>query len=160
MSKSRIFLIYQYYFLNIKKYFYYFLELNLQFNLQFLYEVFMVTGGYASSSALDSNEMFDRDLGSWTTSGAKLPRPMRGLRAANIDDRVIIFGNYSLLIITENRNTIIAGGYYDYDDQFYDDILEYDPDEDSMVHLGHLTQARAYHTVSVVQAQDYTKWCQ
>ena len=60
-----------------------------------------------------------------------------------------------------HRNIIIAGGYeYDGDYHFSDDILEYDPDEDSMVVVGHLTQARAYHAVSVVHAEDYAKWCQ
>ena len=58
-------------------------------------------------------------------------------------------------------NIIIAGGRdYDGANHYYDDILEYNPDEDSMVVVGHLTQTRSYHAVSVVQAQDYTKWCQ
>ena len=53
----------------------------------------MVTGGEdASLSTLDSSEQFDIALGSWSTSGAKLPRPMRGLRATNINARVLIFG--------------------------------------------------------------------
>ena len=57
----------------------------------------MVTGGYGSDY-LDSTEALATDASSWVTSTAKLPRPMRGLRAANIDDRVLIFGNYSLFI--------------------------------------------------------------
>ena len=52
---------------------------------------------------------------------------------------------------------MIAGGYDN--DGNSDDILEYDPEEDSMVHVGQMTQARSYHAISVVQAQDYTKWC-
>jgi len=104
--------------------------------------VFMVTGGYTESgSTLDTTETLASDEDTWTTTAAKLPRPMRGLRAATIDDRVLIFGGL-------------------YNSHYYDDILEYNPDEDSMVVVGHLTQARAYHAVSVVQAQDYTKWCQ
>ena len=59
----------------------------------------MVTGGYTESgSTLDTTETFAGDEGAWTTTAAKLPRPMRGLRAATIDDRVLIFGNYTLFI--------------------------------------------------------------
>jgi len=102
--------------------------------------VFMVTGGYTGSDRLDSTETFTSDEDSWTTTGAKLPQPMSGLRAANIDDRILIFGGR--------------------DGRVYDDILEYNPNEDSMVVVGHLTQARGYHAVSVVQAQDFSVWCQ
>ena len=52
----------------------------------------MVTGG----AFLDTTETLATDASSWVTSTAKLPRPMSGLRAANIDDRVLIFGNYTL----------------------------------------------------------------
>ena len=53
--------------------------------------MFLVTGG--GGSRLDSTETYDPMMGSWAASGAKLPRPMSGLRAANINDRVLIFGN-------------------------------------------------------------------
>ena len=43
---------------------------------------------------LDVIETFDINLGRWATSGSTLPRLMTGLRAANIDGRVLIFGNY------------------------------------------------------------------
>ena len=54
----------------------------------------MVTGGEIGKNRgqTDSTEVFDNALGSWVTSGA-LPRPMYGLRATNIDGRVLIFGN-------------------------------------------------------------------
>ena len=60
-----------------------------------------------------------------------------------------------------HRDIIIAGGKDDepFNDD-YDGILEYDPEEDSMVPVGHMTQARSYHAVSVVQVQDYAQWCQ
>ena len=115
-----------------------------------------MTGGYTGSDFLDSTETFDRKLGSWVASGAKLPRPMYGLRAANIDDRALVI----IFCSTHSRyhmNLIIAGGY---GGGYRDDILEYDPDEDSMVPVGHMTQARSYHALSVVQVQDYVQWCQ
>ena len=58
---------------------------------------------------------------------------------------------------------IIPGGYNynnDGDDFYYDDILEYDPEEDTMTIVGHMTQGRAFHAVSVVAAEDYLPWCQ
>ena len=122
-----------------------------------------MTGGYTGSDFLDSTETFDRNLGSWVASGAKLPRPMYGLRAANINGRVLVFGktmSYSSYT-RHHRNIIIAGGKDDepFNDD-YDGILEYDPEEDSMVPVGRMTQARSYHAVSVVQVQDYAQWCQ
>ena len=56
--------------------------------------MFLVTGGKdRSNSNVDTTETFNSIVGCWTASGAKLPRPMDGLRAANINDRVLIFGN-------------------------------------------------------------------
>ena len=42
----------------------------------------------------------------------------------------------------------------------YDDILEYDPEGDTMTTVGHMTRARSQHAISVVQAGDYLQWCQ
>ena len=57
--------------------------------------MFLVTGGYEYNGGhyLDTTETYDPLLGSWAASGAKLPRPMSYLRAVNINDRVLIFGN-------------------------------------------------------------------
>ena len=52
---------------------------------------------------------------------------------------------------------IIAGGYDGSDD--HDDILEYDPEEDTITSVGHMIQARVYHAISVVSAADYLQWC-
>ena len=43
---------------------------------------------------LDSTEVYDPSVGSWVTTGAKLPRPMIDMRAVNIEDRVLIFGRF------------------------------------------------------------------
>ena len=53
------------------------------------------TGGQSQSNIIDydTSEVYDSDLGRWATSGAKLPHPTTGLRATNIDGRVLIFGN-------------------------------------------------------------------
>ena len=61
----------------------------------------MVTGGWSQSEfdRLDTTETYDSNASSWVSSGAKLPRPMDGLTATNIDGRVLIFGDYTLLFI-------------------------------------------------------------
>ena len=59
--------------------------------------MFLVTGGKDDGwmeMALDSTETFDPLVGSWTASIARLPRPMYELKAENINDRLLIFGNY------------------------------------------------------------------
>ena len=52
---------------------------------------------------------------------------------------------------------LIAGGYDGVDR--YDDILEYDPEEDTITTVGHMIQARAMHAISVVPTEDYLRWC-
>ena len=42
----------------------------------------------------------------------------------------------------------------------YDDILEYDPEGDTMTTVGHMTRPRSMHAISVVQAADYLPGCQ
>ena len=85
---------------------------------------------------------------------------MNMLRAANIDGRVLIFGNIILALHFYHTKIIIAGGqYYDGQSQYYDDILEFNPLENTFVPLGHMTQARGQHAISVVQVMDYTQWC-
>ena len=50
-----------------------------------------MTGGY-DGSYLDSTEVYDLSVGSWVVADAKLPRPMDGMRAISIHNRVLIFG--------------------------------------------------------------------
>ena len=49
-----------------------------------------MTGG-VGYQLLDSTEVYNPSVGSWT-AGARLPRAMYGLRAAYIEDQVLIFG--------------------------------------------------------------------
>ena len=48
----------------------------------------MVTGGYYN---LDSTELYDPSTGHWRMSGP-LPHAYYGLRAATVDNRVLVFG--------------------------------------------------------------------
>ena len=57
-------------------------------------------------------------------------------------------------------NILIAGGGgYGPIGTKFDDILEYDPVEDSVVSVGHMLLPRTSHAVNVVQVQDYAQWC-
>ena len=49
-----------------------------------------------------------------------------------------------------------AGGY---DGDYRNDILDFDPKEDSMVTVGQMTLSRHFLAVSVVQAEDFLLWC-
>ena len=40
-----------------------------------------------------------------------------------------------------------------------DDILELNQVENTIVPLGHMTEARNKHAISVVQIMDYEQWC-
>ena len=63
-----------------------------------------MTGGSGDSGALDSTELYDSVAGTWTTAGAKLPSPSHGLRATNINNKVLIFGiNISFVIQRYNQ---------------------------------------------------------
>ena len=64
----------------------------------------------------------------------------------------------SMLTFISWYTIIIAGGYAGGDD-YYDDILEYDPEEDTITSVGHMTQARSLHAISAVSAADYLQWC-
>ena len=64
----------------------------------------LVTGGFAGSLFLDSTEVFDPSLGSWVIT-AKLPQPLEGLRATNINNRVLIFGIYRHHIFGSDRSS-------------------------------------------------------
>ena len=58
--------------------------------------MFLVSGGYDGSDSLYSTEIFDPSLRSWR-AGVALPSPVWGLRAQNIDNRVLLFGNDIIL---------------------------------------------------------------
>ena len=67
-----------------------------------------MTGGKSIGTGyFDSTELFAPLVGSWTT-GYKLPTPNNGLKAATVDNRVLIFGRFLLkkyiIIIINTRN--------------------------------------------------------
>ena len=59
----------------------------------------------------------------------------------------------------DRKITIAGGEYYIGGSTYYDDILEYDPEEDSLVTAGQMTRPRAWHAISVVNTEQYDMWC-
>ena len=53
--------------------------------------MYLVSGG-TDGYTLDSTELYDPSLGRWAVAGSRLPGARYGLRAANIDDRILLFG--------------------------------------------------------------------
>ena len=59
--------------------------------------MFIVSGGRDqeyNNEYLDSTELYDPQAGIWELVEAKLPMGIMGLRATNIDDRILFFGKY------------------------------------------------------------------
>ena len=59
---------------------------------EILLQLYLVTGGYTRTDYLDSTELYDPSLDIWTVAGARLPSPRNRLRAANIDNQILVFG--------------------------------------------------------------------
>ena len=74
---------------------------------------------------------------------------------------LLIFIIHTLLQYYYIRIIIAGGNYYDVADNSYelDDILEFDQVENAIVPLGHMTEARSQHAISVVKIKDYAQWC-
>ena len=66
-----------------------------------------MTGGN-NGDILDSTEVFDPSVGSWT-AGARLPRPMSSLGATYIEDQVLFFGEGHFILDT---NIITVSKYF------------------------------------------------
>ena len=75
-------------------------------------------------------------------------------------DKVIVSAKDSLFATC--HNIIIAGGHKTDEGpngHLYDDIVEYNPEEDTMTTVGHMIQTRAFQAISVVEVTNYANWC-
>ena len=125
--------------------------------------MFLVTGGCGSNEMwnYDTTETFDPSVGSWVLTEAKLPQPVYEPRAATINGRVLIFGidNQSQPQYSNRISNKHCAGGCDTDLNTFDDILEYVPEEDTIIPVGKMIETRYNHAVSVVPAEDYLQWC-
>lgn len=69
-------------------------------------QVFLVSGGKESDTDvyLDSTELYDPRAGGWKLTEAKLPSKTMGLRASNIDERILFFGKIRNQRTCKNKN--------------------------------------------------------
>ena len=66
-------------------------------------------GGYRDVGVyLDSVEYLHPEDGSWQTAAATLPTPADGLRATNIDDRILIFGIFGSKRSSRSQNICLS----------------------------------------------------
>ena len=65
-------------------------------------QVYIVTGGSELNYVIDSTEIYNTNLGSWSF-GARLPRRYQSLRGTNIDGRILFFGK---MILKMNKSTL------------------------------------------------------
>ena len=57
-----------------------------------IFQTFLVSGGWDGGNPLDSTELLVETASAWVYSG-QLPSARRGLRGANIDNKVLMTGN-------------------------------------------------------------------
>ena len=55
---------------------------------------------------------------------------------------------------------ILAGGYIGSHDVNSDTILDYDITGNTYTQIGTMIQGRGLHAISVVNYEDYSKWCE
>ena len=115
----------------------------------------MVTGGRLDGVDLDSTELYDPSTGHWRMSGP-LPSARYGLRAATVDNRVLVFGE-----TINNKNhlsPIYNHGLYIGD--LENTVMEFDPLDEIFTEVGHTSQDHGrYFAVSVIKFSDYLDWC-
>ena len=115
----------------------------------------MVTGGYNYPNYFDSTEIYNDNV--WRTITAKLPTPLRGLRVATINNRVLSFGNSLFLMKCTYKRYFSTGGQYS--GGYKKDILEFIPETESWTLIGEMKESKKYHALSVVSFQDYENDC-
>ena len=132
-------------------------------------QVLLITGGSGHSHRLSSTELLLPSATSWSYSAA-LPSPRYSPRGATLDNKVVITGTNSdtLIIIRhdlyKHYNSLHnAGGHY-YDDSTntwttYNDVLEYDEEEQVWNKIGTTSMKRSYHAVSVINFNSIQDYC-
>ena len=131
-----------------------------------MFQTYLVTGGY-NLGDLSTTELLVETSSTWTFSG-ELPTPRRGLCGANIDGRILMTGNMWRLLISENCLALLymkvitkcSGGYNDGDRQtLFDEIVEFSPTSGEWTVLDNMMEARYYHAVSVIKAENVIQFC-
>ena len=112
----------------------------------------MVAGG-AESTILDSTEVYQDN--EWRTVSGKLPRAMYDMKAATINERILLFGIYYFMSEMFFIFQTLGGSY-----SYSNNILEYNPGTETWQEIGTSKEARWNHAVSIVSYMDYAGWCE
>ena len=113
-----------------------------------------MTGGFK----LDSTEVL-RPGSNWQEiTSARLPRPLTGVRVINVNNRVLLFGEWRQIIIIAAQPTLtcVAGGT-DTENRNRNEILEYK--DGRWDKIGTMNNAREYHGVSLINFNDFSDYC-
>ena len=62
------------------------------------WQVLLVTGGYGSGHYTDSTELLVPGSGSWRLATGLLPRPLSGMRVANVANTLYLTGGIVILL--------------------------------------------------------------
>ena len=126
----------------------------------------MVTGGKIYNDGytdLDSTEIMERETEEWRQT-APLPSARSGLRAAVLDNKILLFGknilsyiNIEHLIVSYNvyNDDIFTGGYTG--SSSLKDILQYNTASHTWEEVGQMKEARGWHAVEVLE--DVSQLC-
>ena len=124
----------------------------------------MVTGGKIYNDGytdLDSTEIMERETEEWRQT-APLPSARSGLRAAVLDNKILLFGKNILSYINIEHLTVSYNVYNDhiftggYDGNDLKNILRYNKNH-TWENVGQMKEARGYHAVVVLE--DVSQLC-
>ena len=121
----------------------------------------LVTGGYHNGQVLDSTEILTNGASQWIYSGP-LPTPRKELRAATINNKLLVTGKTDLSSsYTYYTLQYVLGGYNNNGINLtnFDDILSWDPINSVWGKIGSLKNERKNHGISVIAWDDVNYLC-
>ena len=123
-----------------------------------------MTGGQNSgtlgwSGAHSSTEQLAKGGTQWILTENSLPAIMSGLGSISFNNQIFTTGNANILnkilFIYLTNYSFFSGGYDKDAGVDSDEILLFDPDTKTFNNIGKLEQRRSYHSVSVVDINDF-----
>ena len=112
----------------------------------------MVSGGFVASEYKDTSEIWTGS--EWRFTTGKLPYTARDVKMAFIDNRILYLG-----IKAQNIHIIthLKGGWDGATKR--KSILSFSLETEAWTEEGDMLDGRSAHGISVVNVNDYKKWC-
>merc|ERR1711933_420312 len=88
-------------------------------------------------------------MGSQWTFKAPLPNKVTNLRGVTINNKILMTGGYDEDDVQKSESNY----------NFYDTILQYDPDSDIWEVVGHMMETRNSHAVIVRDSGEFSDYC-